>query len=321
MTGSVRMLTEPVAHHGEGPIWDDRLDRLVWVDMLAGRVLLTDLTGRTTAVEVPDPVAAFVRPIAGAADHLVVGERTLWRVDLTAGADPDRTGPVGTGTVGTGTGTVGAGHPERVGELPLADGVRSNDGGCAPDGTLFVGTMAYDTAPGRGDVFVLRADGRIEVALAGTTVSNGQQFLDDRRVLFVDSPTGLLREYRRGADDRWTAPREVAACAPGSPDGMCVDADGGVWVALFDGAMVRRWSRDGELTDEIALPVRRPTSVALGGPDRRTLFVTTSALGREPGGDPAAGALFVVDVEVPGVPVHPWRPVSVVPSGARRRDG
>lgn len=275
-------LTDPVAHHGEGPLWDPIAGRVIWVDMLAGDVLVTDLDGCTRRVALDDPIAAFVRPVIGSRDFVVAGEKTIWLVDLD-----------------------GQDLPRRLHDVPFADGVRANDGACSPDGVLYIGSMAYSAEPGKGDVLAWTRDG-FRVALADTTISNGTQFLADGSVVFVDSADRRIRRFRVSSDGKWVDAHTIAipAESSGAPDGLCVDSEGGVWVAMWDGGCVQRWSAAGELSASIDLPVPRPTSVALGGEELRTLFISTSALDQPMGAESGAGALFVSHVDVPGLPSY-----------------
>lgn len=274
--------SDPLAHHAEGPVWDTRQGVLLWVDMLAGRVLRTARDGTTSAVEVPDPVAAIVRPRAGGG-HAVVGERTLWHTDLAVD-EPQWLVAI---------------------ELPVPQGCRSNDGGCAPDGTFYVGTMAYDSTPGAGQVLAVLPDGSVRTSLSGTTISNGLQAVGTG-VVFVDSPTRRIVEYQVDRDHRWHDPTVLVQTGEGNPipDGMCMDAHGGIWVAMWDAGEVRRYAADGKLSHTVLLPVSRPTACALGGDGMRTLYITTSKYGCEAGTDPVAGSVFAVDVELPGMAVE-----------------
>lgn len=288
-------LTSSVAHHGEGAWWDGARSRWLWVDMLAGRLFTTELDGTTNAFDVPDSIAAFVRPVVPEG-LVLVGERTIWFSNTRS---PDRAW-------------------ERLLDLPIRDGCRVNEGAISPDGGLVVGTMAYDAAPTRGRVFAIDLDASVSLVVPACSVANGTVFIADDRVLFTDSPTRRVVQYAIAAGDAWSAERTIVDTTgeDGVPDGICVDSDGGVWVAMWDGAAVIRWSPTGELTHRVLLPVRRPTSVALGGADLCSLFITTSALELPEGHGTEAGAAFVVRVETPGLQ-QPGLPASTVESWRR----
>jgi sugar lactone lactonase YvrE len=277
VSGPVRQLrAEPltgvVAEHGEGPVWDERRGRLVSVDMMAGALLVTDpATGATTRHDVPSPVAAFARPTGDG--WLVVGEREVFRADA------------------------GLERFEQVGELPVRGGVRANDGGCDPAGRLYAGTMAYDQTPGAGDLFVRQLDGTVEVALAGVTISNGLSFgPEPGTAYYVDTASQAVVQLSLDGRGHVLGQRTVVEVPEelGAPDGLTVDAEGGIWVALWDGGAVHRYSADGELEARVELPVRQVTSCAFGGAGLAELFITTSREGIE--GDAGdAGAVFRCD--------------------------
>ena len=272
-----RQLTPPVAVHGEGAYWDAGRAAWLWVDMLAGRLMITDVGGRTWSHQLADAVAAAARPV-DTGEVVVVGERALWLVD------PSRA------------------TSREVLRLDLADGCRANEAALTPDGGLAVGTMASDATAGAGRVLVVAADGTVREALDGTTVSNGTVYRE-HDVLFVDSLTREIGAYVVDAA-RWvrSGTPVVIPSDDGYPDGICVDAEGAIWIAIWAGGTVQRWSPAGVLLDVVHVPVSQPTSVSLGGADRRTLLITTSAHELPPDHGTEAGALFAVRVDVPGVP-------------------
>jgi sugar lactone lactonase YvrE len=265
-------LTPALAHHGEGPTWDASLQRLLWVDLLRGDLLLTASDGETERRHVSDVLACVVPRSGGG--HVVATERgfgLLSPTDLTA-----------------------------LGDVWSDETVRMNDGGCDPQGRFFCGSMAYGAAPGRGALYRLDPDHSVHVVHTDITISNGLGWSPDgTRAYYVDSGTQRvdvcspdLAERRRFVE----IPESI-----GTPDGLTVDAEGGVWVALWGGSAVHRYSPAGELDQVVQLPVAQVSSCAFGGEDLATLFVTTSAEGlNEP--EPGAGALFTVTPGVTGLP-------------------
>ena len=158
--------------------------------------------------------------------------------------------------------------------------VRMNDGACDPQGRFWAGTMAYDESPGAGALYRLELDGSCTTVLTGLTISNGIGWSPDGSTMYLnDSGTGCVDAFRfdgaTGAiSDRRTL---VRSDQPGVvPDGLTVDEEGGIWVALWGGGAVNRYAPDGSLLASVELPVERPTSCAFGGPDRATLFITTA---------------------------------------------
>ncbi|MFD7467060.1 SMP-30/gluconolactonase/LRE family protein [Streptomyces tendae] len=254
---------------GEGPTWDPATDRLLWLDILNSRVHTYDpATGRRTLRRTDQHVGA-VKPRAGGG--LVLNLR-----DGIGLLDPD--------------GTFRWLHREPV------PGRRGNDAAVAPDGSLWAGTMRYDEAPGGGTLTRFTGDGTAETVLDDATVSNGTGWSPDGTLMYyIDTPTRRVDVFDVTADGRVANRRPLVTVEEGAgfPDGLCVDAEGCVWVALWDGGAVRRYTPSGELDRVIALPVPRVTACAFGGPDLTDLYVTTARVGL-PAPHPLAGSLLVV---------------------------
>ena len=276
-TSYVERVTDACAFHGEGPVWDG--SKLRWVDMLNGEILTLD--GTSVSRRKVGTVAAALRPRTSGG--LVVAiERGF------ALLDPD-------------------GDLTVLPELWSDPTVRMNDGGCDPQGRFYCGSMADDAAPGRGSLYRLDTDGSVDVVLKGMTISNGIVWsLDGTEVFYVDSPTRRVVAYgfdpHSGSFDH---PRTVVEIPPtaGMPDGITLDADGGLWVALWEGGAVHRYSPDGTLDAVVELPVSRVTACCFGGAGLDQLYITTSREGLAAGDEPAAGSLFCAHVGVRGLPV------------------
>jgi sugar lactone lactonase YvrE len=271
-------VTDPVAFHGEGPVWSPRWGGLRFVDMLAGDVLQLGPDGGVTRTHVGE-VAAALRPRRGGG--AVIGVRRGFALQ-----DPD-------------------GSLRTLPPLWTGDDVRMNDGGCDPDGRFHCGTMAYDQRPGAGALYRLDPDGSATVVLEGVTVSNGLEWSPDgTRAYYNDTPTREISVFAYDRD-RGLHDRRRFAAVDGLPDGLTVDADGGVWVAIYDGRAVRRYAPDGTLDAEVTVPAAgHVTACTFGGDDLDRLFVTTSREGLEDGEDPAAGSLYAADVGVRGLPAR-----------------
>ena len=271
-------VTGPVAYHAEGPVWSPRWGGLRWVDMLAGDVLSLAGDGCVTRRHV-GKVAAAVRPRARGGAVLGI-ERGF------ALEDAD--------------GTVRALDP-----LWLDERVRMNEGGCDPDGRFYCGSIAADR-PGAAALYRLDPDGSAHVALRGVTVSNGLEWSPDgARAYYVDTATHRVDvfDYERAAG--LTSRRPFVRMADDeSPDGLTVDADGGVWVALFGGGAVRRYTESGLLDQVVEVPAAQVTACTFGGADLDQLFITTSREGLGPDDDPLAGSLFRAEAGVRGLPVR-----------------
>jgi sugar lactone lactonase YvrE len=185
--------------------------------------------------------------------------------------------------------------------------VRMNEGGCDPDGRFYCGSMAYDQRPGAGALYRLDPDGSVRVVLGNVTISNGLEWSPDgSRAYYNDTPTHRIDVFDYDGESGLTGRRpfaEVAAEA-GGPDGLTVDEEGGVWVALYGGGVVRRYTPDGVLDEVIEVAAKKVTACTFGGTDLDQLFITTSREGLGPGEDPLAGSLFRAPVSVAGLPVR-----------------
>ncbi|RBY83916.1 SMP-30/gluconolactonase/LRE family protein [Geodermatophilus sp. TF02-6] len=273
----VEQVTDVVAYHGEGPVWSPRWGGLRWVDMLAGDVLHLRADGAVERRSVGE-IAAALRPRRGGG--AVIGIERGFALE-----EPD--------------GTVRA-----LDEVWSDPSVRMNEGGCDPDGRFYCGSMAYDQRPGAAALYRLDPDGSVHVVLEGVTVSNGLEWSPDGALAYYnDTATHSIAvfDYDR---DAGLIGRRVFAELEYRPDGLTVDAEGGVWTALADGGAVRRYTPDGQLDAVVEVPARKVTACTFGGTDLDQLFITTSREGLEPGEDPLAGALFRADVGVRGTPVR-----------------
>ncbi|MFF8289591.1 SMP-30/gluconolactonase/LRE family protein [Streptomyces sp. NPDC016309] len=279
---AVRVAVREHAELGEGPTWDPAARRLIWVDILGARVHTYDpATGRRTVMATGQHVGAAKPRSTGG---LVVSLRD------------------GIGLYGEG------GAPFRWLVHDPVPGRRGNDAVVAPDGSLWAGTMRYDEADGGGALTRIAADGTATALLPRVTVSNGTGFSPDGTlVYYVDSPTRRVDVCRLSDDGRrLTDRRPLVTIEPGAgfPDGLTVDADGCVWVALWDGAAIRRYTPGGTLDKVVPLPVHRPTACAFGGPGLRDLYVTTARTGLSRPRHPDGSLLVLPDAGqgLPGVP-------------------
>lgn len=272
-------LTDAVAFHGEGPVWWPDGSGLRCVDMLAGDVLTLATDGSVGREHVGD-VAAVVRPRAGGGAVIAV-ERGFALQDAAGGVstlDPVWTDP----------------------------GIRMNEGGCDPDGRLWCGSMAYDQEPGAAAMYRLDPDWSVRRVLGDLTVSNGLEWSPDGSLAYYnDTATHRIDVLDYDRDAGLTGRRPFVTFGDdGNPDGLTVDAEGGVWVALYGAGAVHRYDTQGRLSAVVEVPTPNTTACALGGPDLDQLFVTTSRQGMGPDDDPRAGALFRVGVGVRGLPVR-----------------
>ncbi len=270
---------------GEVPVWDSAQGYLWWTDVFRPAIHRLDATSREVeSWTPPDKVHSFALREAGG---LVIAGRqgfALW--------DPE-----------TDKHTL-LGDPRSDPESTLL-----NDGRADRQGRFWAGTMDKMLERPSGALYRLDADGTSQAAADGITLSNGVAFSPKGNVLyFADSLTKNIFAYDLDADTGALANKRVFAetkAFPGIPDGATVDAEGHLWSARFDGSCVLRHTPDGDVAEQIELPVSRVTSCALGGPCLKTLYITTAFFRlteEQRATEPLAGALFAVEVDVPGVP-------------------
>ncbi len=287
MESTPELVVDAHAELAEGPVWDERLDRLWWVDLLGGIVHLSDpTTGDDTAIPVGQPIGALALrssggPILAVRDGFATLDVATGRLDLVAPIAPDD------------------------------PGIRMNDGKVGPDGGFWAGSMAADERPGLGRLHRLDPDGTVTEPLAELTIPNGLDWTDDgRQLLFIDTPTRRVDRFDVDASGRSISDRRPAIElreGAGWPDGMTLDAEGYAWVCLWDGWAVERYAPDGRLDRRVQLPAAQVTSCTFGGPGLDELYVTTGQEGFPPGGrrdQPNAGGVFRLR---PGVRGRPTR--------------
>jgi sugar lactone lactonase YvrE len=282
VTPQLTELPVPRAALGEGPCWVPAEGALYWTDIPAGRMHRLATDGTHSSWDAGQPIGA-IAPRAGGGLALAAKDG-FWAMDPATG------------------------------ELALLAHVeadvqdkRMNDGACDAAGRFFAGTMAEDESPGAGTLYRLGPDHDVTPMLGGLSVSNGIGWsLDESRMYYVDSPTRGVDVFDYDAASGSIGNRRLFASIGGAeevmPDGLAVDADGCVWVALWGGAAVVRYGQDGRLMQAIEIPAAHVTSCAFGGPDLATLYVTTAD-----GPGHGAGALFACQPGPTGLPASPFR--------------
>jgi sugar lactone lactonase YvrE len=278
----------------EGPRWDTERQELLWVDILACK---------------------FHRA-AVAADGSPADIRTI-EIDRHVGVAAPALG--GGHVLAAGTGFVFVDESGSVAELARPQDsrtdVRMNDGACDPQGRFWAGTMAYDESPGAGALHRLELDGTVSTVLTGLTISNGIGWSPDQEIVYLsDSGPGRVDAFRfDGSTGAITDRRTLIDIEePGVVcDGLTVDAEGTIWVALWNGGAINQYAPDGSLLATVSLPVARPTSCAFGGPDMETLFVTTARKGLDDDElvrQPDAGRVFAITgLDARGRGCEPYR--------------
>jgi sugar lactone lactonase YvrE len=291
-SGAVLCSTEQT-QLGEGIRWDARRDEMLAVDILAGHVYRGRVRDdgsleRIRFYQLPGTVG-MIAPVEGDDGWLLGAGRGFVHLALD-------------GTLRT------------IAEVAPA-GTRMNDGACDPQGRFWAGTLADDHHDGGGALYRLERDGRTELMLEGLTISNGLGWSPDGETMYlVDSGPRVINAFTFDADRGTISDRRTLVAVPedvGAPDGMTVDADGDLWVAIYGGARVNRYTPDGSLREAYPLPARQCTCCAFGGPGLHRLFVTTATEGwthEQRRADPAAGKVYRLDTDATGRPAAPFRP-------------
>ncbi|MBO1741374.1 SMP-30/gluconolactonase/LRE family protein [Leifsonia sp. TF02-11] len=286
LIAEARVATDESYLLAEGPVWDGARSRLLWVDILEGAVLSGRLAadGRIEILEriqVPDVAAAVA--IADDGRLLVAGTD---RLHLRATDGRVTPGP----------------------RVVVGDGRRFNDGKPDPRGRFVAGTKG---PAGRELLLRFEEDGSVTTLDDDLTLSNGLGWSPDGRLLYsVDTLAGRVnvRTYDPGSGA--TGPRSVFLTVDdGLPDGLAVDAQGSVWIAVWGAGHVLRCSPDGRVVGRVDVPAPNVSSVAFAGTDLTTLVITTAreGLGEEQlRAHPLSGRLFTVHTGVRGLPVAAW---------------
>ena len=272
----VELIVDARAGTGEGPVWDERSKRLVWVDIPGCAVHHYDpATGSDLAIDLGGnmPGCILIRDSGGYA-------------------------------VGTQHGFFGMSDSNVLTEIcsiEAADPVtRMNDGKCDRFGRIWAGTMAHaENIPGAGKFYRIDTDGSVTTIIENVTISNGTDWsLDDSLMYYIDTPTLTVDVFdfnpaSGGAANR----RPLFQVEEGVwPDGLTVDAEGNIWLALYHGSAVRCYSPEGKLLEVIEMPASQITSVAFGGDDYMDLYITSSAKNLSPSqldAETGPGGLFV----------------------------
>jgi sugar lactone lactonase YvrE len=268
---------------GEGPVWDAERRELLWVDIDSGLVhRFSSEDGSTSVLGVDQPVSLAV-PRAGGGLALAIRDGFALLDD-------------------------GAANVELVAPVESRDpDSRMNDGACDPAGRLWAGTLSGSRRPSAA-LYRWEGEDQPTLILDHVTISNGIGWSPDARQMhYVDTATRGVDSFDYDADSGDIANRRrliTVDPADGKPDGLAVDADGGIWVALWGGSAVHRYTPDGALDQRVPLPVSQVTSCCFGDPDLSTLYVTSAARGVD---EPHAGALFACRPSCTGLPSSTFR--------------
>jgi sugar lactone lactonase YvrE len=277
----------PGAVLGEGPVWDEREGILWWLDIPGKALHRYDPTsGDDEAFAFEDEVGSLVPRASGG---LVLATPNGFEAFDTEKQTREVLAVV---------------EQEN-------DATRMKDGKCDRQGRFWAGTMAYDGRAGAGSLYRLDDELSVTTHLTDVAISNGLAWsADDSTLFYIDTMANSVDAFDFDARDGTIANRrkiiEIPA-AEGLPDGMCIDAEGYLWVALYDGGAVRRYSPGGTLDRIVEVPAAQVTCCAFAGPDLDELYITTAAQGFTDADRkryPDAGALYRIRPGVAGTPVN-----------------
>lgn len=268
---------------GEGPTWDPRSGFVYWVNIKARRLhAYQHRTGEKRSWSLPFRLCS----LAAASPPWVAPEDMKGEAFIGCG-DP---GLMWLSIEGSSIYTRPIVHPER--HLP---GNRFNDGKLGPDGRFWAGTMDDGEQAASGCLYAFSSDGTFSVMDNGYRVTNGPTFSPDGRTVYhTDSARQEIYSFALHEDGRLGARRLLRRFKPGEgyPDGMTTDADGNLWVAMWDGWRVQHLSPDGRDLGTVAMPTARCTSCVFVAPG--VMYVTTAAIGLA--GQAGAGSVYRVDL-------------------------
>jgi sugar lactone lactonase YvrE len=293
VTGHAVAATTEQTLLGEGARWDARRDELLRVDILAGRVYRDRVgdDGRLIPVRtysVPFTVGA-IAPVQDDEGWLLAAGRGFCHLS------PD-------------------GSLRPLAEVAPAR-TRMNDAACDPQGRLWAGSVADDHHAGGGALYRLDRNGLTELILSGLTISNGLGWSQDGGTMYhADSGPRVIQSFSFDGERGTVSDPSVLIEMPeevGTPDGLTVDADGDLWVAVFGGGRVHRYSPDGTLRETLLVPAIQTTSCAFAGRGLDRLYVTTATEGwsdEQRQAEPGAGLVYRFETDATGLPATPFRP-------------
>jgi sugar lactone lactonase YvrE len=283
-TLEIEVLLQAHAAVAEGPVWDERAQRLIWVDIMHNAVHSFDpRTRQDSGFDVGQPVgAAVLRQTGGLAlavrDGFALLDADFSRFRMVAEVEAD---------------------------IPTN---RMNDGKCDPLGRFWAGTMQFSPTSPAGALYRMDPDLRVTRIVGGITLSNGLDWSPDRGTMYyIDSMSQGVDTFDFNPESGEIGNRKRLISIPkdvGLPDGMTVDAEGYVWVALHGSGTIRRFTPDGQLDRIIRFPVSHVTCCAFGGPEYSELYITSMTYGLEDRirNEPLAGSLFRCRPGVRGKP-------------------
>lgn len=269
---------------GESPLWHPMEACLYWVDIVAATLYRLNNDGSTQKFTMPSEIGSIAcrgkgNLVAALSDRFV--------------------------SINTKTGDI------QIIALPL-QGIKSvmfNDGKCDRQGRFWAGTKDIEEKSPLGSLYCLDKEGKVTEMLNGFTVSNGIAWNLDNSLMYIcDSPARQIYQYEFDAINGRLGQVQVFVQVPdeeGFPDGLTVDSEGYLWSCHWDGWRITRYSPTGEIDSVIPMPVPRPTSCCFGGPELKTLYVTSASIGLSAArlaDAPQSGQIFAIELDIKGLP-------------------
>ena len=269
---------------GESPLWHPVEKCLYWVDIVAATLCRLDNDGSTQKFTMPSEIGSIAWSdkgglIAALSDRFV-------SINTKTGATQNIACP-----------------------LQGIKGVMFNDGKCDRQGRFWAGTKDIEEKRPLGSLYCLDKESKVAEMLNGFTVSNGIAWNLDNSVMYIcDSPARQIYQYEFDPIKGCLGQVQVFVQVPeeeGFPDGLTVDSEGYLWSCHWDGWRITRYSSTGEVDSVISMPVPSPTSWCFGGPELKTLYVTSASIGLSAAklaDAPQAGQVFAIELDVKGLP-------------------
>jgi L-arabinonolactonase len=275
--------------HGEGVLWSQEHGLLMWTDINGQQLWTYEPTTKTKrAYQTPGRVGCFAPRASRPFNEVLAGFADAFAFfDMLTGERED----------------IAAFEPDLL-------STRLNDGRTDREGRLIAGGMDEAFLAPISAVWRVDRDLTVTKLFDGVSCANSTCFSPDgRRMYFADSPTKTIVAFDYEPDKGRLGTKRIVAEVDGIPDGSCVDSEGCIWNAVWEGYRVERWSPDGDLIQVVEIPVRKPTCCAFGGTDLATLYITTSRLMEEESTlerEPSAGSLYAVRPGVSGLIDKPF---------------
>jgi sugar lactone lactonase YvrE len=276
---------------GESPVWVPEESALYWVDIPAGALQRWRAdSGQVDAWKTPEMLACIARHADGG-----------WVAGMESGFF--RLHPRNDGSLDT--------EPLAHVDHARAD-MRLNDGRCDRQGRFWAGSMVLNMGANAANGTLYRysagQSGPLDAQLSGFIVPNGLGFSPDGRTMYLSDSHPQVQQI-------WAFDYDIETGTPsnrrvfvdmnqheGRPDGAAVDADGCYWICANDAGLIHRFTPDGRLDRSLAVPVKKTTMCAFGGPRLDTLFVTSIRPGEDHDPQSLAGGVFALDPGVKGLP-------------------